>query len=202
MKIQKYVAELVGTFGLTLTAALCIAKGFGAFTPFMVAIILGLFVYSIGHISGAHANPGITIGAFSIRKISLADTVLYVIAQFAGAALAVLLLIAFKIAIPTAPANLLSGMLVACAEAVGMFFFAFGVAAVLYGRVASTMNGIVIGGSLLIGLILSSTLGAIGIVNPAIAFGLHALTWAYIVGPIVGSIAGMWAYHGLSEKKF
>jgi len=202
MKIQKYLAELVGTFGLTLVAALCITKGFGAFTPFMVAIILGLFVYSIGHISGAHVNPGITLGALSIKKISPVDALLYIIAQFAGAALAVLLMIGFKIVVPTAPASILNGMLVACAEAVGMFFFAFGVASVIYGRASSAMSGVVVGGSLLIGLILSSTLGAIGILNPAIAFGLHAFTWAYVLGPIVGSVVGMWAYYGLSEKKF
>ena len=44
-------------------------------------------VYGLGHISGTHINPGVTIGAWSIGKISWQEGLGYIVAQFIGASI-------------------------------------------------------------------------------------------------------------------
>jgi len=157
---------------------------------------LGLFVYTIGHISGAHINPGVTIGAWSIGKISIKEGLGYIVAQFIGAGLAILVVGGFlpeAASIITSAINLENTPVVLVAEAIGMFFFTFGVASVIYGKTSGNLSGVVVGLSLVLGITLASV-ASVGILNPAVAMGLRAFNIMYIVGPIIGSILGMNAY--------
>ena len=86
-KLPKYLAELFGTFGLALAVSLAAAGSYLP-TPVIAALTLGLFVYTIGHISGTHLNPAITAGALSIGKIRWQEAIGYWVAQFLGAGLA------------------------------------------------------------------------------------------------------------------
>lgn len=94
--MDKYLAELVGTFWLVLggcgTAVLDAAfpqLGVG-FTG--VALAFGLSVltmgYAIGHISGFNLNPAVSFGLWAGGRLSGKDLVGYVIAQVIGAILA------------------------------------------------------------------------------------------------------------------
>ncbi len=199
--MKKYIAELIGTFILALTVVVAFDKGFGFLITFFAAIVVGLFVYTVGHISGAHLNPAITLGALSIKKIEWKDAIFYIIAQFAGAALAIIIVSIYKLTpgqnIP--PLDVSNTWQVGVAEAIGAFFFAFGIASVIYHRANAAMSGIVIGGSLFIGLVIATALGSNAIVNPAVAFTLHSFSWVYALGPIVGAVLGMWAYAAVSE---
>jgi glycerol uptake facilitator-like aquaporin len=51
-------------------------------------------IYAVGHISGAHFNPGVTLGFAVARRFPPVDVLPYWSAQFAGAVLAALLLLA------------------------------------------------------------------------------------------------------------
>jgi glycerol uptake facilitator-like aquaporin len=197
MNIKKYILEVIGTFALVLAVVLGLVKGLGLAVPLLAAIVIGIFVYSIGSMCSGFFNPAMTLGALSINKISVKDAIFYIIAQFVGAALAIIVLSLYKIDVPMPPAEVLVGWPIFFAEIVGAFFFAFGVASVVYQRAAASMTGIVVGGSLLIGLVVASALGSIGILNPAIAFALHSANWVYIIAPIVGAVGGMWAYKAL-----
>lgn len=197
--LKPYVAEFIGTFSLSIVVFMSIVAKSAVPTPLLAGIVLALFVYTIGHISGAHLNPAVTIGLWSIKKINWAQGIFYIIAQFAGAAVAILLARYYGVAQLTGAPNNLP---VAIAEAVGAFMFAFGIASVVYGRVSAPMTGVVIGGSLAIGATLAGAYDIGGFLNPAVAFTSGAFNLAFILGPIVGSVIGFQAYKYLSEYDF
>ncbi len=193
--MKKYLAEIIGTFGLTLAVVLSVNSGaqFTLPTPLVASLTLMMFVYSIGHISGAHINPAVTVGQWAAGRIGMFDAIMYIISQFLGAmiagGLATTLIPALAEATTKTPEPFALG-----AEAMGMFFFAFGIAAAVEKRVSQGASGFVVGGSLLLGIGISSLAGASGVLNPAVALGLKSFTMPYIVGPMVGAIAGMIAY--------
>ena len=197
--MKKYLAEGVGTFALTFMVALALAGRFPVATPVLAALVLGLFVYSIGHISGAHINPAVTIGLWSIKKISLKDAAGYIVAQALGAGAAMLVAAAFSVTPAASGVVALNTTAVGLAELIGTFFFTFGIASVVHGKTPSQLSGVVVGGSLLLGVTLASLLGSNGVLNPAVAFGIGSFSLMYVLAPIVGSVLGMNAYSFLME---
>jgi aquaporin Z len=194
--MNKYIVEAIGTFALTLAVGLSLAGEFPVSTPILAALTLGLFVYSIGHLSGAHLNPAVTIGAWSIKKISNEDAIGYIIAQFFGAAAALTLISSTVGAVSLTASN---EIMIGVAEAVGAVFFTFGIASLLYGKIPGQLSGVVVGGSLLLGIAFAMLLGSNGLINPAVAFGVKSFNLMYILGPIVGSVVGMQAYKSLRD---
>jgi len=103
---KKYAAELLGTFVLVFMGcgSAVIAGGLGVTLGGIglvgISLAFGLsvlaMVYAIGHISGCHINPAITISMLVAGKIKSRDAMAYIIAQCMGAviAAAVLLMIA------------------------------------------------------------------------------------------------------------
>src|SRR5580658_1946393 len=104
-KPQKLVAEFIGTFALIFfgVGSICADQFLRTSTNGQVGLgllgialahglAMGIMVSSLGHISGGHFNPAVTIGFWVTRKISTFDTVAYWIAQLAGAFLAAYLL--------------------------------------------------------------------------------------------------------------
>lgn len=196
--MRKYLAEFIGTFALAFAVSMSLAGNFPVPTPVLAALTLGLFVYTMGHVSGTHINPAITIGLLSINKIKLMDAVYYIIAQFAGAALAYCL---SNQLVARATLTVVDSPWVLLAEALGALFFGFGVAAVVYGKVAKEMSGLVVGGSLLLGISFSALMNANGVLNPAVALGIGSFGIMYVVGPVIGVSLGMWLFKYLSGEK-
>ena len=77
--MKKYIAEGLGAGTLTLVVALSLAGIFPVSTPVLAGLVLGLFVYTIGYISGSHINPAVTLGVWSLNKISGKDALGYII---------------------------------------------------------------------------------------------------------------------------
>ncbi|MBY0538298.1 aquaporin [Patescibacteria group bacterium] len=198
---NKYIAEFVGTFALSFVVLAAVSQmlPLPVAIPVIAGLTLGLFVYTIGGVSGAHINPAVTIGLWSIKKITNRDAVAYIVAQIFAAAVAIVLARTLGMANPEAvPVAFIPTLFFA--EALGAFFFAFGIAAVVYGKVAEQMSGVVVGGSLLLGILLASFSGSAGILNPAVAFALNAVSVMYIVGPIAGAVVGFHAYRYLTSQ--
>jgi len=196
MLYPKYAAELLGTFVLAFVVWLSAALAMPLPTPVVAALTLGLFVYTVGGISGAHLNPAVTLGLLSVNRISTQDAAGYILAQFIGGILAQLLgryLIGTAVQIPGE-----SALPVAIVEALGAFLLVFAVLAVTMKKVPAALSGVVIGGSLLLGIYVAASLGN-GLVNPVVAFAIGSLNLAYLLGPIFGGITGAWAYHLLSK---
>jgi aquaporin Z len=100
----KFIAELIGTFGLVLfgcgAAAVAGATTAGALSGLGllgISLAFGLSVvvmaYAIGGISGCHINPAITIAMLVAGKIKMTEALAYIVAQMLGAVIAAFLLI-------------------------------------------------------------------------------------------------------------
>lgn len=102
--MKKNVAEFLGTFWLVLggCGSAVLAAGFPEVGIGLVGVSLafGLTVvtiaYSLGHISGAHLNPAVTIGLWAGGRVDAKDVLPYIVSQVLGgiAAAGVLYIIA------------------------------------------------------------------------------------------------------------
>src|SRR3984893_10237439 len=102
--LRRCSAEFIGTFWLVLggcgsavLAAAFPAVGIGLLgVSFAFGLTVLTMAYAVGHISGGHFNPAVTIGLWSAGRCAITDVVPYILAQVIGAiaAAAVLWLIA------------------------------------------------------------------------------------------------------------
>lgn len=88
---RKYVVEFIGTFFLLLAITLAISGGLGYFAPLAIGCMLIAMVYAGGHISGAHFNPAVSLAIYLRGKLDGGDVLPYMVAQFTGGTLAVML---------------------------------------------------------------------------------------------------------------
>jgi aquaporin Z len=93
MTVKTYLAEFLGTFWLVLggCGAAMLSAGFPEVGIGLIGVSLafGLTVltiaYSLGHVSGAHLNPAVTIGFWASGSISANKILPYVASQITGA---------------------------------------------------------------------------------------------------------------------
>src|SRR4029077_10491465 len=170
-------------------------------------LAIGLMVSAMGHISGGHFNPAVSIGLWVTKRISTLDTILYWAAQLAGATAAAFLL---KVVVPEETWRAVSLGTPALArdfpvwagmslEAVTTFFLVWMVFATAVDEkgVFKSIAGFGIGLSITLGILVAGPLTGAAL-NPARAFGpaLAATHWAhqgvYWVGPLAGGfLAGL-----------
>ena len=214
---QKLLAEFFGTFAVIFFAAgvICAdqylrATGQGSVTLLGLALAYGLavavMVTAIGHISGGHLNPAVTIGFWVTRRLGTIQSLLYAVAQLLGAIAAAYLL---AIIIPDSnwrpealgainPAlspdfTRLHAMLL---EGVMTFFlvFVFFATAVdvkgAFNKIAGLAIGLAVTADVLLGLPFTGAA-----LNPARAFGPALITrnhWTnhgvFWVGPLLGGV--------------
>ena len=106
--LKKLAAEFIGTFWLVLGgcgSAVLAAKFGGDGNPLGIGLLgvslaFGLTVltgaYALGHVSGAHFNPAVSVGLWAGGRFPAKDLVPYIVAQTAGAFAAAFIL--FQIA--------------------------------------------------------------------------------------------------------
>src|ERR671920_466217 len=90
---KRLTAEFFGTLWLVLggcgSAVLAAAFPEVGIGLLGVSLAFGLTVltmaYAVGHVSGGHFNPAVTVGLFTARRIPAADVLPYVVAQVVGA---------------------------------------------------------------------------------------------------------------------
>jgi aquaporin Z len=97
--ISRLVAEVFGTFVLVFGVIGTALFATGDVKYLSIAIAVGLAVlvaaYAVGHVSGGHFNPAVSVGAAAAGRMRWADVVPYVIAQILGGLLATLLIWVF-----------------------------------------------------------------------------------------------------------
>lgn len=191
---QSYIAELIGTFSLTLLVSLTLTSRVPEAAVFAAALTVTIFVYTIGAISGCHINPAVTVGLWSVGKINKIDVSGYLVAQFLGALLAMQAAIFMTGSVPDVSGSELPA--IGLAEAAGAAFLVFGVCAVVFKKAPEGSSGLTIGGSLLIGVLVASTIGN-GVINPAVAVGIGSLSFTYLLAPLIGGILSAQLYRWL-----
>ena len=210
--MKKYLAELVGTFVLTLFGCgTAVSLNCGVDTASVVgtALAFGIAVvamaYAIGGISGCHINPAITIGTYVAGRTSGKDLVGYICGQVCGAIIAAAVLYAFVSTAPelaggtTTGANAcsggqLNGFIV---ETVLTAIFVFVVLGATSKTNGATNNfaGLAIGLTLilihLVGINYTGTsVNPARSIGPAIFEGGQAMSdlWVFIVAPSLGGV--------------
>jgi glycerol uptake facilitator-like aquaporin len=195
-QIGMIVAEIIGTFILA-TVAIAAASYFKFTAPWYVSIAVGttlaVLVGTIGKVSGAHVNPAITLGLWTLRKIPTPQAVVYVTSQLLGGALA----LAF-VEYTTNTDILQQGFStidtrVFLAEMVGAAVFGFGVAAAVMQKLEGYQAAFTIGASLMLGVLVAS-IAAPGYINPAVALANNTWDRTVVVAPLLGSVVGMNLY--------
>lgn len=211
--VRASLAEAVGAFALVFagTGAIMIdtATG-GGVTHVGIGLTFGLVIFvmisAVGHISGAHFNPAVTLAFAVARHLPWRRVGPYLIAQCSGALMASLLLRAMFGNLAHLGATLPRGSdgqsLVL--EAVLTFFLMFVITAVATDTRAVTQTAaLAIGGTvgleaLFAGPISGASMNPARSLAPALVSGTGASLWLYIVGPVIGAVAGAWAYRLIS----
>lgn len=199
--VATLVAEFLGTGVLTLLILSVQRSNIGV--PFFVAIAAGLAValmtFALWTVSGAHFNPALTLAAWTGRKISTVNAVLFVAAQLLGA-WAAYYLYTYYVKNGLQPVGGHFSGRILTGEAVGAGIFAFGWAAANYQRVTAGATAAFAGLSYMIGIVAASTV-AIGLLNPAVALGIRSWVWGtYVLGPVVGAVIGFNLYNLLFAR--
>ena len=228
MDIRKCAAEGIGTFWLTfagcgsaVVAAAFPAVGIGLLG---VSAAFGLTVvtmaYAIGHISGCHLNPAVTIGLAAGRRFPGRDIVPYIVSQLVGGVAAAGLL--YVIASGAPGFDLAKGFaangygehspgqysLVACflAEVVLTMMFLFVIMGATHGKAPVGFAPLAIGLCLtlvhLVGIpITNLSVNPARSTGPALIVGGWAVAqlWLFWVAPIIGGALGGILYRWLSE---
>ena len=92
---RKLVAEFVGTFALIFFGAGAALQGADLVGQALAnGLAIGLMVTAVGHISGGHFNPAVTLSMLVTGRIEPAEAVRYWVSQLAGATAAALVLLA------------------------------------------------------------------------------------------------------------
>jgi len=242
---KRFLAELIGTFFLvyigagSATITLMISSGTPLPNPFNIGIgILGgladwlaiglafgltvaVLIYTLGHISGCHINPAVTIALWAVRKFPSRDVIPYIVAQLIGASLA-----SFLFAASVGMGAVTEGGLGATAPFPGIGYFQ----AILVEIIGTFLLMLVIMGSAVdkratpgfagvaIGFTVAGVITTIGnitgaSINPARTFGPYLGNWVlgatslwnyfpiYVIGPIVGAIIAAFVYEYISSEE-
>lgn len=195
-KLAMLVGEFLGTAALTLIV-LAISHSqlsLGYFIATAAGLMVALMTLALAGISGAIFNPAMTIGLWTVRKLRTLQALSYLVVQLLGGAVAWELFIYLTKLTGVHNTGTYSAR-VLVAEVVGTFVFSFIWAAAIYQRFNLFARAAAIGGALTAGSLVAS-LGSAGLLNPAVALGLHQWGWGtYVLGPILGAVIGFNLYN-------
>ena len=226
---KRLVAELFGTFVLVLGVIGTALFSLPCTGPFAVAFAVGLTIigaaYAVGHISGGHFNPAVSIGAAASGRFAWRDVGPYAIAQILGGALATLTLFAIAAGKEGFLAEAQAGgfasngfgehspagfglVSVIIAEIVITALFVWIILGVTDRRAPTGFAPIAIGLSLtlfhLVAIPISNaSLNPARSIATAIFGGGDALAqlWVFIVAPIVGALIAGFLYKPLFDRR-
>lgn len=209
--IRRYVTEFLGTFTLVAIGpgAAIVANKTHAFGHSGIALAFGLavtlIVVATGHLSGAHVNPAVTIGFWSVRRFPTVDVAPYVLAQCAGAVAASALL-GWLLGSAGGHGETIPHVGLAQAFVIELGYTAilgFVIMAVATdARTPPAVAPFAIGttifaGALVTGPLTGGSFNPARSLGPAVVGGLWVAHWLYWAAPVLGAVLGMRVYDAL-----
>ncbi|MGE0541456.1 MAG: aquaporin [Dehalococcoidia bacterium] len=214
--LPRYAGELIGTFVLVVVATGVVVANVAAdeaITHVGVAIATGLvitaLIYALGHLTGAHFNPAVSL-AFAVgRHFPARDLVPYWLAQLAGAALASVFVRYLWGDIANLGATLpgVSEGRALVLEVFLTFLLMFVITAVATdARAVGQAAALAIGSVVLLEVMFAGPASGASM-NPARSFGPALVSgtwesqWIYYAGPLLGAVGGVLVYEFLRRAE-
>src|ERR687892_1487022 len=226
---QRLTAEVIGTFTLIFIGAgsIIVTQGsVDAASLVAVALAHGLaiatMVSAVGHVSGGHFNPAITVGAWVTQRIRLPDAVSYIIVQLLGAVAGAGMI---RLAVPRriwevvqlgvpVVASGPGGRVISTGQAVLIegvltFFLVWVVFATAFdpegafGKIAGLAIGFVIAMDIMMGgPFTGAAMNPARSLGPAVVSGTYVGIWVYFIGPVIGgTVAALLSDLGILRRR-
>jgi MIP family channel proteins len=209
------LAEFIGTFFLVFagTSAIVVDSITHAVTHVGVSLVFGLvitaLIYALGHVSGAHFNPAVTIGFWALGEFPGRRVPLYAAAQLLAAiaaSSAVLGLFgrtgSLGVTVPQgAPAvSLVLEVLMTFLLVIVIFGSA------VHAKAVKSFAGIAIGGTIGLdalfgGPVSGASMNPARSLGPALVSGMWADQWIYVAGPLLGALLAVGAYRLMTGER-
>ncbi|XP_030462148.1 aquaporin NIP1-1-like [Syzygium oleosum] len=208
---QKVIAELFGTYFLIFAGCGSVVVNRNnekVVTQPGIAIVWGLavmvLVYTVGHISGAHFNPAVTIAFAVTRRFPLKQVPAYVSAQLIGSTLAagtlrLLFTGSHKQFAGTEPSG--SDLQAFVIEFIITFYLMFVICGVATdNRAIGELAGLAVGATILLnvmftGPVTGASMNPVRSLGPAIVSNEYRGIWIYLLAPTMGAISGAAVYN-------
>jgi MIP family channel proteins len=208
----RLLAEVVGTFGFFfigfsgIAAATNLPGSIGtAGVAAGFGLGLGLMIAALGHISGGHFNPAVTVGLAAGGKFPRTEVIQYWVAQLIGGFIAVLVAVILytndvKDALVTVPGDGVAEWRAMLVEAVATFLFVLVIITVATDDSAPwkgvmaplAIGGFIFAAALTMGPTSGGSFNPARSIDPAIWATEFGDLWIYIVGPLLGAaVAGI-----------
>jgi aquaporin TIP len=217
---RKLLAEFVGTFALIFIGAgsivaagneiTGITPGAGLVTIALAhGLAIGTMVTAVGHVSGGHFNPAVSVAAWATRRLTTGELFGYLVTQFAGGIVGAAVL---RLVVPVdawEPAALgatlvserISDAQAITIEAILTFFLVWVVFAMAidpegaFGKIAGLPIGFVIAMDIMMGgPFTGASMNPARSLGPAVAGGEYTGVWVYFIGPVIGATLAAVSY--------
>ncbi|KAK2994628.1 hypothetical protein RJ640_025682 [Escallonia rubra] len=208
--LRKVVAEIIATYLLVFVT--CGSGALSASDEHKVSklgasvaggLVVTVMIYAVGHISGAHMNPAVTLAFAAVRHFPWKQVPFYAAAQLTGSISASftlrVLLHPIKYVGTTSPSGAeVQALIMEIVVTFSMMFITSAVATDT--KAIGELAGIAVGSavcitSILAGPISGGSMNPARTIGPAIASRYYKGIWVYIVGPVTGTLLGAWSYN-------
>ncbi|MCY4644760.1 MAG: aquaporin [Bacteriovoracales bacterium] len=209
--VSKCMAECIGTFFLIFFGCGSIIlfeinpNNAGPFIPVIWGTVVSVVIYTLGHVSGAHINPAVTVAFWAAKKFPGKKVPGYIASQILGAALASYshLLIwgsSHQFGGTHLAVSVPGGFLIEVLLSFFLMFVVMGTA--IDSRASQDLAGVAIGATVALaafvgGPLTGASMNPARSIGPALLSGNDANLWLYIVAPILGTVLGAKVYGGI-----
>ena len=213
--MSQYIAEFIGTFFLVFfgCGSMILSETLSTYNSSLVPFVWGgsvsIMIYAVGHISGAHFNPAVTIAFWIAKRFPKEKIIGYLSAQFAGATVASYIHSVIwgrnhSFGMTSLNLPLETGFLV---EVILSFILMFVIISVATdSRAIGELAGVAIGSTVALcafvgGPITTASMNPARSIGPAILNWDFSNIWVYMLAPVIGATLGALIYEWIRCQK-